>query len=221
MKQIIDNGDGGNIYARYNTNLSRIEYKGINLYTDILAHIRDWQICASLDGTGKVGEYIRTGLKYEQWLEYYKQAQLIQTNPRQMRIDFTLTLPGLFEVKSIVELSKELNTMLLAKVTFAFTPDIVMSPLCLPKKILHKYINKLIDEIEPTITELQQPMLDVLVNLLTRNTFEEEWPGWYKEGIFKGKNRLLVLEDIREDNFTMNDILKQDKEIYEWWEAIT
>jgi hypothetical protein len=221
MKQIIDNGDGGNIYARYNTNLSRIEYKGINLYTDILAHIRDWQICASLDGTGKVGEYIRTGLKYEQWLEYYKQAQLIQTNPRQMRIDFTLTLPGLFEVKSIVELSKELNTMLLAKVTFAFTPDIVMSPLCLPKKILHKYINKLIDEIEPTITELQQPMLDVLVNLLTRNTFEEEWPEWYKEGIFKGKNRLLVLEDIREDNFTMNDILKQDKEIYEWWEAIT
>ena len=221
MKQIVDNGDGGNVYARYNTNLSRVEYKGVNLYTDILAHIRDWQICASLDGTGKIGEYIRTGLKYEQWLTYYKQAQAIQTNPRQMRIDFTLTLPGLFEVKNIINLSKELNTMLLAKVTFAFTPDIVMSPLCLPKKILHKYVNNLITEIKPIITELQQPMLDVLENLLTRPTFEDEWQDWHKEGISKGKKRILTLENIRNDTFTMNDILKQDKDIYEWWKAIT
>ena len=221
MKQIVDNGDGGNVYARYNTNLSRVEYKGVNLYTDILAHLRDWQICASLDGTGKIGEYIRTGLKYEQWLTYYKQAQAIQTNPRQMRIDFTLTLPGLFEVKNIINLSKELNTMLLAKVTFAFTPDIVMSPLCLPKKILHKYVNNLITEIKPIITELQQPMLDVLENLLTRPTFEDEWQDWHKEGISKGKKRILTLENIRNDTFTMNDILKQDKEIYDWWKAIT
>jgi hypothetical protein len=221
MKQIVDNGDGGNVYARYNTNLSRVEYKGVNLYTDILAHIRDWQICASLDGTGKIGEYIRTGLKYEQWLTYYKQAQAIQTNPRQMRIDFTLTLPGLFEVKNIINLSKELNTMLLAKVTFAFTPDIVMSPLCLPKKILHKYVNNLITEIKPIITELQQPMLDVLENLLTRPTFEDEWQDWHEEGISKGKKRILTLENIRNDEYTMDDILKQNKEIYDWWKAIT
>jgi len=221
MKQIVDNGDGGNVYARYNTNLSRVEYKGVNLYTDILAHIRDWQICASLDGTGKIGEYIRTGLKYEQWLTYYKQAQAIQTNPRQMRIDFTLTLPGLFEVKNIINLSKELNTMLLAKVTFAFTPDIVMSPLCLPKKILHKYVNNLITEIKPIITELQQPMLDVLENLLTRPTFEDEWQDWHEEGISKGKKRILTLENIRNDEYNMDDILKQNKEIYDWWKAIT
>ena len=221
MKQIVDNGDGGNVYARYNTNLSRVEYKGVNLYTDILAHIRDWQICASLDGTGKIGEYIRTGLKYEQWLAYYKQAQAIQTNPRQMRIDFTLTLPGLFEVKNIINLSKELNTMLLAKVTFAFTPDIVMSPLCLPKDILHKYVNNVIDKIKPEVTSLQQPLLDVLENLLHRKVFSEEWPEWHEEGISKGKKRILTLENIRNDEYTMNDILKQNKEIYDWWKAIT
>jgi len=221
MKQIVDQGDGGNIYARYNTNLSRIEYKGVNLYTDILTKIRDWQICASLDGTGKVGEYIRTGLKYEQWLNYYKQGQLIQSNPRQMRIDFTLTLPGLFEIENIFNLSKELNTMLLAKVTFAFTPDIVMSPLCLPKELLHNYLNKVINNIKPEITELQQPLLDVLQNLLTRKTFEEEWEDWYQDGIRKGKKRLLTLENIRNDEFTMDDILRQDKDIYEWWQSIT
>jgi len=221
MKQIVDQGDGSNMYARYNTNLSRVEYRGINLYTDILSHLRDWQICASLDGTGKIGEYIRTGLNYNEWLKYYKQAQQIQTNPRQMRIDFTLTLPGLFEIENIINLSKELNTMLLAKVIFSFTPDIVMSPLALPKNILHRYVNEVLENIRPKITSNQRPLLDVLENLLQRKTFEEEWPEWHKEATSNGKKRIQTLEKIRNDKYIMTDILKQDKEIYEWWQTIT
>jgi sulfatase maturation enzyme AslB (radical SAM superfamily) len=75
MKRIVELGDGPRVYARYNTNLSlESDYKGINLYTDILANIRDWQICASLDGTGAVGEYIRTGLNYEEFLKNFEQG---------------------------------------------------------------------------------------------------------------------------------------------------
>ena len=74
MQRIIDLGDGPGLYARYNTNLSRVDYRGVNLYKDILANIRDWQICASIDGTGAVGEYIRTGLNYEEWLANFKQG---------------------------------------------------------------------------------------------------------------------------------------------------
>jgi len=131
MKRIIDLGNGHMVYARYNTNLSQIEYKGTHLYKDILPHIRDWQICASIDGTGEVGEYIRTGLKWHTFLDNFKQGLAIANNPRQMRLDFTLTLPGLFELKNMFNLSKSLNTTLLAKVTFAFGPNILMSPLAL------------------------------------------------------------------------------------------
>jgi len=220
MKQIVDQGDGHKVYARYNTNLSQVNYKGINLYSDILAHLRDWQICASIDGTGKIGEYIRTGLKYDRWLQNYKDAQKIQTNERQMRIDFTLTLPGLFEVKNIFNLSKQLNTMLLAKVTFTFSPDIIMSPLALPRSILDRYVNELLDEIKPQSTHLQQPLIDILKYLNYRKTTEEEWPASYKEGLSKGKKRMQSLEQIRRDKVLMRDILKQDNEIYEWWQQI-
>jgi len=220
MKQIVDQGDGHNVYARYNTNLSQVNYKGVNLYSDILAHLRDWQICASIDGTGKIGEYIRTGLKYDQWKQNYKDAQQIQTNARQMRIDFTLTLPGLFEVKNIFNLSKELHTMLLAKVTFTFSPDVILSPLALPKHILHRYVNDLLAVIKPASTHLQQPLVDVLEHLLTRKTMQEEWSSTFGSGLSKGKNRVIQLEKIRNDTFTMNDILKQDGEIYEWWQQI-
>ena len=101
MKRIIELGDGGNLYARYNTNLSRVDYRDCNLYRDILAHVRDWQICASLDGTGLTGEYIRTGLSYPLFLDNFRQGLAIATNPRQMRLDFTLTLPGMTEVDAM------------------------------------------------------------------------------------------------------------------------
>jgi hypothetical protein len=94
MKRIIELGDGNKLYARYNTNLSRVDYRDCNLYRDILAYVRDWQICASLDGTGLTGEYIRTGLSYPLFLDNFRQGLEIATNPRQMRLDFTLTLAG-------------------------------------------------------------------------------------------------------------------------------
>ena len=101
MRRIIELGDGKNVYARYNTNLSRTRYRGIDLYNDILFGLRDWQICASIDGTGRIGEYIRTGLNYQEWLENFKRGVSVARHRRQMRIDFTLTLPGMFEVENI------------------------------------------------------------------------------------------------------------------------
>jgi sulfatase maturation enzyme AslB (radical SAM superfamily) len=98
MRRIVELGDGGRVYARYNTNLSRIDYRGCNLYSDILDHIRDWQICASIDGTGAVGEYIRTGLDYSTFCRNFEAGLQHQQNRRQMRLDFTLTLPGMTEI---------------------------------------------------------------------------------------------------------------------------
>jgi hypothetical protein len=213
MRQIVDQGDGGRVYARYNTNLSRINYRGINLYTDILANLRDWQICASLDGTGQVGEYIRTGLDYQQWLQNFRLGVAIQKHRRQMRIDFTLTLPGLFEVENIQQLAQELNVDILAKVVFSFSPDILLSPLSLPRVLLHSKIDAL-------AANSAGAMKEVLVQLKQRPTFEEQWPDTWQEGLAKGKRRVLQLEKIRKDSYTLADILKQDPEIYEWYNAI-
>ncbi len=214
MRRIVELGDGPKLYARYNTNLSRVDYRGINLYSDILRHVRDWQICASLDGTGATGEYIRTGLNYQQWRENFARGLDISRHRRQMRIDFTLTLPGLFEVGRIQELADEFQVDILAKVIFAFSPDIVMSPLALPRSVLDR-------KIDETLSVVSSPALrDVLVQLKNRPTFEEQWPEQWKQGLIKGKKRIIKLEHIRGDIFTMDDIMKNDREIYEWWKNI-
>jgi hypothetical protein len=210
MKRIIGLGDGPQVYARYNTNLSRVDYRGINLYRDILPGLRDWQICASLDGTGAIGEYIRTGLNYDQWLENFREAVAIKRNPRQVRIDFTLTLPGMFEIGRITELARQFNVDVLAKVIFSFSPDIVMSPLALPRHLLHPWLDEL-------ITETTGAMHDVLVQLKQRPTFEEQWPDQYQKALAKGRARVLQLEQIRTQSTTMTDILSARPDVLKWW----
>ena len=213
MKRIIELGDGKNVYARYNTNLSRIEYGGWNLYKDILLGLRDWQICASLDGTGATGEYIRTGLSYPLFLDNFKQGVALATNPRQMRLDFTLTLPGMTEVDRMNALATELGVEMLAKVIFSFSPDIILSPLALPRHILNPWIDELAGRSAGA-------MRDVLLQLKNRPCFEEQWPDTYQAGLSKGKVRVLKLEQIRTQTITMTDILGSRPEVLEWWMKI-
>ena len=218
MKRIIELGDGPNVYARYNTNLSRINYRGINLFRDILSGLRDWQVCASLDGTGRIGEYIRTGLKYDSWLENFAEGVSYSTHHRQMRIDFTLTLPGLFEIERIARLSATYGVQVLAKVVFSFSPDIVMSPLALPRPLLDRWVDEILDG--PT-TPLG-PLKDILVQLKTRPTFQEQYgEEEYAKGIARGKARVLQLEAIRSQDITMAEILSERRDVYEWWTSIS
>lgn len=216
MRRIIELGDGSNVYARYNTNLSRTNFGNVNLYSDILQHLRDWQICASIDGTGAIGEYIRTGLQYDRWLENFREGIAHSTHRRQMRIDFTLTLPGMFEVKRIEQLSQELDVDVLAKVIFSFSPDIIMSPLALPREILHPWV----DEITDQLTVSGGALRDILVQLKTRPTFQEQWPNEYQAALVKGKARVLKLEQIRTQSTTMTDILSCRPDVLEWWISI-
>jgi hypothetical protein len=213
MRRIVELGDGKKVYARYNTNLSRVDYGGVNLYRDVLAHLRDWQICASIDGTGQIGEYIRTGLSWSTFLENFKQGLEIAQHRRQMRLDFTLTLPGLFEVERMQQTANELGVDILAKVIFSFTPDIIMSPLALPRHVLDRKVDELVPSTHGALR-------DVLLQLKNRPTFAEQWPDTYQSGLAKGKRRMLKLEHIRKDNFTLADILKQDQDIYEWYQTI-
>ena len=215
MQRIVELGDGPGVYARYNTNLSRVTYRGVGLYTDILAHIRDWQICASLDGTGATGEYIRTGLRYDQWRDNFARGRDIATHRRQMRIDFTLTLPGLFEVERIQQLADEFDVDILAKVIFSFGPDIILSPLALPRELLDPTVDRL------TSTLPAGALRDVLTQLKSRPTFAEQWNhGEAAAQLSKGKQRVQKLESIRGDTYTLSNILNTDPEIGAWYDSI-
>lgn len=216
MSRIIELGFQDRVYARYNTNLSRITFKGKDLFKDLLNKFKDWQVCASIDGTGETGEYIRTGLKYNEWLKNFKTGLSYVKNARQMQLDFTITMPGLLELKNIFDLSRRLNAKLLTKVTFAFDSRQLMSPMCLPRELLHTIIDENLAYIKPRAGVLQKSLVDVLENMKTRPTFEEEYRD--AEQIKQGKKRIERIDAIR--NTDIKKILQQDERLLAWWKNI-
>lgn len=214
MRRIIELGDAQNLYARYNTNLSKCDYHGMNLWEDILVYVRDWQICASLDATGDVGEYIRTGLDYQKWQTNFEKGLSLSRHRRQMRIDFTLTLPGLLDIVNVEQLAINYNVDLLCKVVFSFSPDIALSPLCLPRHILEPTVTKILDQCRLNSTK------EMLHTLLTRPTFAEQWPLQWEDGLRRGKQRIKKLEKLRPATMDIDRILMKDNDIYAWWKNI-
>jgi hypothetical protein len=114
------------------------------------------------------------------------------------------------QVMAIQQLAQELGVQLLAKVVFSFGPDIVMSPLALPKHLLHPWLDELIEASSGA-------MQDVLIQLKSRPTFDEQWPDTYAEGVAKGRARVLQLESIRNSLTSMADILSARPGVLEWW----
>jgi len=61
----------------------------------------------------------------------------------------------------------------------------------------------------------------VLTQLKKRPTFEEQWPDTYQQSLAQGKRRVLQLETIRKDKYTLADILSDRPEALKWYEAIS
>ena len=112
------------------------------------------------------------------------------------------------------KLAQDYNVELLAKVIFSFSPDIVMSPLALPRELLHDWIDEMLPQCHT------QVMRDMLIQLRTRPTFAEQWPDQYAAGIAKGRARVLKLEQIRTQKVIMSDILSKRPDILKWWNQI-
>ena len=219
MNRIVELDYADQVRVRYNTNLSQINYKKDNLY-DILSNFKHWEICASIDGTGSIGEYIRSGLVYSDWLSNFKMGVESQRHGRQMRLDFTLTLPGMVELGNIVLLANNLNVNLLSKLVFSFSSDILLSPLALPRAVLIPWIEHIQEDIRPHITARTQSAWDMLEQLKTRQTFEEQYED-AAAGRKRGKAHILKLESIRKDaKLTMQDILAAYTPALEWWNSI-
>lgn len=218
MQQLVDSGKSKDVVIRYNTNLSRVIYKNYSLY-DLLPHFKKVNVCASIDGVGTVGEYIRTGLKWNQWIDNFKQGHFLidQYGDDALVFDVTLTTPGLFDLKNMFDCVSELGVKSYFKITFAFDPSVVMSPLCLPKDILEETVNELLEYMEPRVTPKTQVYIDTLKNLLTRPTFYESYPD-AEQGIKQGKQNIEFLESIRDCDVTFRSVLNDRAK--EWWDNI-
>ncbi len=143
----------------------------------LLPHFKKVNICASIDGAYAVGEYIRDGLNWSEWIENFQEGLFLvdQFGDDAMVFDVTLTTPGFFDLKRMFDVVTELNVKSYFKITFAFDPSVLMSPMCLPRAVLDEQIHTLLDYIKPRVTPKTRVYQETLENMLERKTFEEEF----------------------------------------------
>ena len=223
LEEMVKNGSSKNCYLRYNTNLSRTTYQG-KLLWDYLPHFKDWMICASQDGVGEIAEFIRTGLKWEEWLENFKAGQHIPDGRKKMLLDLTITGPGMFSLKEYFDLSLHLDARIETKITFAFHPDIMFTPMAWPRKILNEVIDDLLAYMEPKATPNQASLIATLKSMkdpAKRPTHEEAFPDTYKKEAKKGKAWIHKISSIRPmDSCNIEHIYEANLDLLIWWNNI-
>lgn len=226
MNKLIELGHAHKVFCRYNTNLSRVNWKGVRLFDDILSHVGGYSVCASIDAAGEVGEWIRTGLVWDKWVENFKEGVKYkkQRGYDSIVMDVTITLPGLFGMKELFDLALELDVKMYVKLVFAFDPEKVLSPFVLPKEVLHPIIDDLLSYIKPKATNRQAALVLTLEEIKRRPSFDMIYPENWRQGVLNGKNWMKKVAQRRGDGIngkiTLEQILSANPAALQWWESI-
>ena len=123
--------------------------------------------------------------------------------------------------KDLFDLSLELDVEIITKITFAFHPDIMWTPMSWPRHILNRHIDELVAYMQPLAGRKQQSVIDTLLSMKNnRQTHEEAWPDTYKQAARNGMNWVKRLETIRKDKTTMASIYSADPELLVWWNSL-
>ena len=217
MDRLATDNNLNKVHLRYNSNLSRIRFGKHYLY-DWLPQAKDWTMCASIDGTGDIGEFIRTGLNWQEWDKNFREGVALPGGNDKMLMDLTHTGPGMFDLKNFFDYALELDVKIETKRMFAFHPDIVMSAMAWPRHILNRIIDENLEYIRPRATHKQQTLINELENMKVTPNFEEQFPNEHEDSFFNGRNWQDKIAQIRpKEKLTIQDIYAKDSELFDWW----
>jgi len=138
-------------------------------------------------------------------------------NRKQLRMDFTITLPGIVGLSEMLDIADELDIDILAKRVFGFKASTLWSPMCLPRNLLDDLVDEFIDKNKKRLTR-HIYFYTALKDLKEKPTYDKMFPTEYKEGLKKGKQRIIKLDKIRNTN--IENILQRNKRVLEWWKSI-
>ena len=166
-------------------------------------------------------EYVRHGIKWEQWLSNFKQGLFLNElyGDDGMVLDVTITSPGLFSMKNLFDLASELNIKSYIKKTFAFDSSIIMSPSMIPKYILNQIIVENIDYMKTKVTPKTKIYIESLEDLKITKTFEEIYDN-HLDGIKQGKKRMVFIDELRNNKGVLDNIFSKNTDLIKWWTNI-
>ena len=202
-----------NVKLTYNSNLQKLTWNKKNAL-EYWKKFDDVQMSASIDATGKVAEYSRTGTKWKTLDANFSKCMEIM--PRDTAVSATVSLLTLDDFPNLMKWvgQKQIHTK-----NFIYH-NVLVSPRYLNINILPKwYRDKKWQEINDVIDGWNQDHVAVLKGhsyaVLEKKIMEEEDPEEVINQRTNFKNVILQLDRVRKTNFC-----KVYPDLAEWFESI-
>jgi len=222
MQFLVDSELAKNVFVRYTTNLSNLDWKGRNLFDEYLVHFKGFQIRASLYATGDIGEYLRTGMTWDKWVYNldYAIANTKKDKNQEVLLEILFTLPGLFDLPQIIKFASQRDLKLEYKIYEDLENLPLMSPLCLPRDILELLIDNHTKLLFPEASVNNLRIIKELIALKKKRTLQESYPDEWLMILKKSKEHLLTLESRNPNQLAFSQIIKTNVMISSWWDDI-
>ncbi len=155
LEHLINNNRAKDVKLVYSTNLTISRYKGKPV-RDYWAEFENVEVAASIDGMGKVGEYIRTNLNWQSAINTYNELKPNDERYSNISIYACITLSNLnvFHLPDFIKwclqsgwILKETNVYAINYVEFPFDMSVKALPLEARTAVISKY-KKLINWME-------------------------------------------------------------------------
>lgn len=218
LDKLIELGVSKNVKLRYHSNLSSTQFKG-KLLTDYFDNFKKIEFFCSLDGTGVIGEWIRTNLDYAKWKENF--SELVgyrdKNNHIEIQLAITVTTPTLFEFENLYELCKEYNISPDFQTCYSLEATNLLSPKSFPKDIIKSILDGFLISHEDDDNYIIQKFRIYSEFLMSQNFFEND--ATYDDNFREGVKRILYLDENRPyKNITFDTILMNNRRLSEFYQ---
>ncbi len=169
MDRIFELGFQSKVFIRYNTNLSRVEFQGRNFFTDIFQKLDHSTLMVSVDGTKEIGEFIRTGFQWSEFLANFRKALELQTSSRNVAISLCLTTPGILDLRNLLSFCSIHSVPVQAQsVDFGQKANFEnpLHPQFFPKKLRDPWIQSSLEKLTPLRDEKNESVFQLLESFL-------------------------------------------------------
>lgn len=207
LKKLIESGKSENVCLRYSTNLSTLTWKNQNII-DYLGKFKNTEMFCSLDATGDMVEWLRTGLDYDKFINNFEILhEFRNNNPNKLNLAITtvLTVPTLIDLPNINRFANRFDVDI--QIQESVNTNRLFMIRSYPKKIILEIFEKVKNEIKIDGGRNTNILIDFL-DFLSNEEFNED-------ATAEDKNEILLIEQQRtqkikfEEIISMNDSLKE------------
>lgn len=146
LDNLIVSGISRNVELAFNTNLTQIHLYKAKINT-VIARFKKVEFIVSIDGVGETQEFVRNGVDWNQWVTNLSELKNMVSSHR-IFFNITFTTPLLMNLRPLIEFLKDQKIEFrVGNVVFNRSPEVVLCPSALPKKVRTNLVHKALKEV--------------------------------------------------------------------------